>query len=95
VVTSPNELRRWNADSSAYRSPGQFINWVSSQQALDSAALQAEQEQLVPPSGINRSRNDGRVKVGIATAQGHTVSVWVTYYRRRGQDALANGAGGL
>jgi hypothetical protein len=29
-------------------------------------------------------KNDGRVKVEIRTAQGHTVPVWVTYYRRKG-----------
>jgi hypothetical protein len=54
------------------------------QQALDSAALQAEQEQLVQqwPKPL---KNDGRVKVGIRTAHGLGVSVWVTYYRRKGQ----------
>jgi len=54
------------------------------QQALDSAALQAEQEQLVQqwPKPL---KNDGRVKVGIRTAHGLVVSVWVTYYRRKGQ----------
>src|SRR5262249_15224338 len=54
------------------------------QQALDSAALQAEQEQLVHqwPKPL---KNAGRVKVGIRTAQGMVVSVWVTYYRRKGQ----------
>jgi hypothetical protein len=54
------------------------------QQALDSTALQAEQEQLVRqwPKPL---KNDGRIRVGIRTAQGHTVPVWVTYYRRKGQ----------
>ena len=54
------------------------------QQALDSAALQAEQERLVSqwPQSL---KNDGRVKVRVRTAQGHTVPVWVTYHRRKGQ----------
>jgi len=54
------------------------------QQALDSAALQAEQERLVKqwPKPL---KNDGRVKVWIRTAHGMAVSVWVTYYRRQGQ----------
>ena len=54
------------------------------QQALDSAALQAEQERLVKqwPKPL---KNDGKVKVRVRTAQGDTVPVWVTYYRRKGQ----------
>src|SRR5215470_3621012 len=54
------------------------------QQALDSTALQAEQERLVShwPKPL---KNDGKVKVLVRTAQGHTVPVWVTYYRRKGQ----------
>src|ERR687888_555519 len=54
------------------------------QQALDSAALQAEQAQLVQQWPIPL-KNDGRVKVGMRTAPGLAVSVWVTYYRRKGQ----------
>src|SRR5262249_35392424 len=52
--------------------------------ALDSAALQAEQERLGRhwPKPL---KNDGKVKVLVRTAQGHTVPVWVTYYRRKGQ----------
>ena len=51
------------------------------QQALDSPALQAEQDLLVShwPKPL---KNDGKVKVLVRTAQGHTVPVWVTYYRR-------------
>ena len=54
------------------------------QQALDAAALQAEQEQLVKqwPKPL---KNDGKVKVRGRTAQGYTVPVWVTYYRRKGK----------
>jgi hypothetical protein len=54
------------------------------QQALDSAALQAEQAQLVSqwPKPL---KNDGKVQVRVRTAQGLAVPVWVTYYRRKGQ----------
>ena len=54
------------------------------QPALDSTALQAEQERLVRqwPTPL---KNDGKVKGLVRTAQGHTVPVWVTYYRRKGQ----------
>src|SRR5262245_46697085 len=54
------------------------------QRALDSAALQAEQERLVSqwPQPL---KNDGLVKVSVRTAQGHTVPLWVTYHRRKGQ----------
>ncbi len=54
------------------------------QQALDSAALQAEQAQLVSqwPKPL---KNDGKVQVRVHTAQGLAVPVWVTYYRRTGQ----------
>ena len=30
-------------------------------------------------------KSDGKVQVRIRTAQGHTVAVWTTYYRRKGQ----------
>jgi ribosomal protein L32 len=51
---------------------------------LDSAALQAEQERLVRqwPQPL---KNDGMVKVSVRTAQGHTVPLWVTSHRRKGQ----------
>ena len=54
------------------------------QQALDSAALQAEQAQLVSqwPKPL---KNDGKVQGRVHTAQGLAVPVWVTYYRRKGQ----------
>jgi hypothetical protein len=54
------------------------------QQALDSAALQAEQAQLVSqwPKPL---KHDGKVQVRVRTAQGLAVPVWVTYYRRKGQ----------
>ena len=54
------------------------------QQALDSATLQALQEQLVRqrPKPL---KNDGKGKVLMRTAQGLAVPIWVTYYRRKGQ----------
>lgn len=54
------------------------------QQSLDSADLQMEQDLLVSqwPKPL---KSDGKVKVHIRTAQGDTVAVWVTYYRRKGQ----------
>jgi hypothetical protein len=54
------------------------------QQSLDSADLQMEQDLLVSqwPKPL---KSDGKVKVNIRTAQGETVAVWVTYYRRKGQ----------
>ena len=63
---------------------GSLLVGYHMQQALDSAALQAEQERLVRhwPKPL---KNDGKVTVMVRTAQGHTVPVWVTYYRRKGQ----------
>jgi hypothetical protein len=54
------------------------------QASLDSAELQMEQDLLVShwPQAL---KNDGKVQVTIRTAQGHSVSVSVTYYRRKGQ----------
>ena len=64
------------------------------QQALDSAAMQAEQEHLVrqwPPS----LKNDGKVRVMIRTAQGLAVPVRVTSYRRKGQRRAGKRAAGV
>jgi hypothetical protein len=63
---------------------GSLLVGYHMQQALDSVALQAEQERLVRhwPKPL---KNDGKVKVLVRTAQGHTVPVWVTYYRRKAQ----------
>src|SRR5688572_2881227 len=54
------------------------------QQSLDSADLQMEQDLLVSqwPKPL---KSDGKVKVNIRTAQGDTVAVWATYYRRKGR----------
>src|SRR5713101_2574431 len=59
------------------------------QQALDSTALQAEQEQLVRqwPQSL---KNDGKVRVMRRTAQGLAVPVRVTYSRRQGQRRVSH-----
>src|SRR6266567_1194225 len=85
VVTSPEELEALEREIRQRTDHlGSLLVGHHLQQALDSAALQAEQEQLVRqwPKPL---KNDGRVKVGIRTAHGMAVSVWVTYYRRKGQ----------
>jgi len=62
---------------------GSFLVGYHLQQALDAAALQAEQAQLVRqwPKPL---KNDGKVQVRVRTAQGLAVPVWVAYYRRKG-----------
>src|SRR2546423_533390 len=85
LVTSPDELEAMERENRQSTDRlGSLLVGHHLQQALDSAALQAEQEQLVRqwPKPL---KNDGRVKVGIRTAHGMAVSVWVTYYRRKGQ----------
>src|SRR6267378_4762271 len=64
------------------------------QQALDSTALQAEQDLLVShwPKPL---KSDGKVQVRIRTAQGHTVAVWTTYYRRKGQRRAGKRSAGV
>jgi len=84
-VTSPEELEalerhvRQGTDRL-----GSLLVGYHLQQALDSPALQAEQELLVShwPTPLT---SDGKAQVRIRTAQGHTVAVWTTYYRRKGQ----------
>ena len=95
LVTSPNELEALEREIRQRTDRlGSLLIGYHLQQALDSAALQAEQEQLVRqwPKPL---KNDGRVKVGIRTAQGHTVSVWVTYYRRKGSRRAGKRAAGV
>ena len=84
LVTSPEELEALERDIRQRTDRlGSLLVGYHLQQALDGAALQATQEHLVHqwPKPL---KHDGRVKVGIRTAQGHTVPVWVTYYRRKG-----------
>src|SRR5215468_3715601 len=84
LVTSPEELEALEREI-RHRTDrlGSLLVGYHMQQALDSAALQAEQERLVShwPKPL---KNDGKVKVWVHTAQGLAVPVWVTYYRRKG-----------
>jgi hypothetical protein len=85
LVTSPDELEALEREIRRRTDHlGSLLVGSHLQQALDSAALQAEQERLVHqwPKPL---KSDGKVKVLVRTAQGHTVPVWVTYYRRKGQ----------
>ena len=85
LVTSPDELEalereiRQRTDRLGSLLVGQHL-----QQALDSDAFQAEQEQLVRqwPKPL---KNDGKVTVMVRTVQGLAVPVRLTYYRRQGQ----------
>jgi hypothetical protein len=63
---------------------GRLLVGYHLQQALDSTAMQAEQALLVShwPKPL---KSDGKVKVKMRTAQGHTGAVWGTSYRRKGQ----------
>src|SRR5919202_265024 len=85
LVTSPDDLEALEREIRQRTDRlGSLLVGYHMQQALDSAALQAEQERLVHhwPKPL---KNDGKVRVLVRTAQGHTVRVWVTYYRRKGQ----------
>jgi hypothetical protein len=85
LVTRPEELEALEREIRQRTDHvGSVLVGYHLQQALDSAALQAEQEQLVHhwPKPL---KNDGKVKVRVRTAQGDTVPVWVTYDRRKGQ----------
>src|SRR3989441_13118074 len=95
LVTSPDELEALEREIRQRTDRlGSLLVGYHLQQALDSAALQAEQERLVKqwPKPL---KNDGRVKVLVRTAQGHTVPVWVTYYRRKGQRRAGKRDAGL
>ena len=83
--TSPEDLETLAREIRQRTDPlGSLLVGYHIQQALDSTDVQAEQELLVShwPTPL---KSDGQVQVRIRTAQGHTVSVWVTYYRRKGQ----------
>src|SRR5215470_15944521 len=84
LMTSPEELEALEHEIRQRTDHlGSLLVGYHLQQALDAAALQAEQERLVRqwPQSL---KNDGRVQVRVRTAQGYTVPVWVTYYRRKG-----------
>jgi hypothetical protein len=85
LVTSPEELEAFEREIRQRTDRlGSPLMGYHIQQALDSAALQAEQVRLVShwPKPL---KNDGKMKVLIRTAQGLAVPVRVTYYRRKGQ----------
>ena len=85
LVTSPEELEALEREIRQRTDRlGSLLVGSHLQQALDAAALQAEQERLVRqwPKPL---KNDGKVQVRVRTAQGLAVPVWVTYYRRTGQ----------
>ena len=85
VVTSPEELETLEQEIRQRTDQlGSLLVGYHLQQALDSPALQTEQDLLVShwPTPL---KSDGKVQVRIRTAQGHTVAVWTTYYRRKGQ----------
>jgi hypothetical protein len=85
VVTSPEELETLEREIRQRTDQlGSLLVGYHLQQALDSPALQTEQDLLVShwPAPLT---SDGKVQVRIRTAQGHTVPVWTTYYRRKGQ----------
>jgi hypothetical protein len=73
---------------------GSFLVGPHLQQALASAALQAEPEQRVHqwPKPL---QNAGKGKGLIRTAPGPTVPVWVTSYRRKGQRRTGKRAAGV
>jgi hypothetical protein len=83
-VTTPEELEALEREIRGHTDRLGSL-WVGHQlqQSWDSSDLQMEQDLLV--SGWPKPlKSDGKVKVNIRTAQGHTVAVWVTYYRRKG-----------
>ena len=85
VVTSPEELETLEREIRQRTDQlGSLLVGYHLQQALDAPALQTEQDLLVShwPTPL---KSAGKVQVRIRTAQGHTVPVWTTYYRRKGQ----------
>jgi len=85
LVSSPDELEALEREIRQRTDRlGSLLVGHHLQQALNSAALQTLQEQLVSqwPKPL---KNDGKVKGLMRTAQGLAVPLWVTYYRRKGQ----------
>ena len=95
LVTSPDELEALEREI-RHRTDrlGSLLVGYHMQQALDSAALQAEQERLVSqwPKSL---QSDGKVKVRVRTAQGYSGPVWGIYYRRKGQRRAGKRSAGV
>jgi hypothetical protein len=95
LVTSPEELEALErAIRPCTDRLGSLLVGYHMQQALDSAALQAEQAQLVSqwPTPL---RNDGKITVMVCTVQGFAVPVRVTYDRRMSQRRAGKRAAGV
>jgi hypothetical protein len=95
LVTSPEELEALEREIRQGTDRfGSLLVGYHLQQTLDSPALQAEQDLLVShwPKPL---KSDGKVQVRIRTAQGHTVAVWTTYYRRKGQRRAGKRSAGV
>jgi hypothetical protein len=95
LVTSPEELEALEREiRQGTDRLGSLLVGYHLQQTLDSPALQAEQDLLVShwPKPL---KSDGKVQVRIRTAQGHTVAVWTTYYRRKGQRRAGKRSAGV
>jgi len=84
LVTSPDELEALEREMRRRTDRlGSLLVGYHLQQAMDSTALQAEQDLLVShwPTPLT---NDGKVKGWVRTAQGLAVPVWVTHDHRKG-----------
>src|SRR5215472_9099448 len=95
LVTSPEELETLEREIRQRTDRlGSLLVGHHLQQALNSAALQTLQEQLVSqwPKPL---KNDGKVKGLVRTAQGSTVPLWVTYHRRKGQRRAGQRSAGV
>jgi hypothetical protein len=95
VVTSPDALEALEREIRQRTDRlGSLLVGHHLQHALDSAALQGEQAQLVSqwPRPL---KNDGKVEVRMRTAQGDTMPVRVSYYRRKGRRRGAKRSAGV
>ena len=95
LVTSPEELEALEHAIRQHTDHlGSLLVGYHMQQALDSAALHAEQARLVSqwPKPLT---NDGKVQVRVCTAQGYTMPVWVAYDRRKGPRQVGKRSAGM